>query len=648
MHRLSVTALTVGLLLLALIALASPSLFPALAMSDDSSLGPSGAKQDVEPRTFESYFTFNAPTIDGDLSEWPAANPDQSFDAELARRVNGLYPSRPDLSASVRSAWNGNWLYFAISITDNAVITDSVDVWEDDAVELAFDALNDGQAGGADDHQFTTTADGRTADFGIATTVYQAATRTRIDGWDMEVAIPATALDLAGFSPAQLLGFNFAFIDDDTGGDMDSHIFWESDRTYQTMPDWGDLRLNDTSIDISPPTGPTPTATPEGATHTYQYGYQNYFLTTDTAISVWEPNENFGNVVTVTVRSNDKIAGLLRFIITDIPPGSQVFKAQLSIFPTVRSNPQQIVIQAYKLLRSWGELEATWIQARNDEAWEAPGANGATDRATEPADSVEIADLNVWRTFDITDLVQEWVSQPTENYGIALKGAAGGEVAYGFVSRDADEPDQEPFHPELVVSYWLPTPTPTATPFSPPTPTPTVTITPTPTNTPTATATPTSTSTPTITPTPTATPDCRDEFEPDNTWEQARVIVIDATPQVHNFDVPGDLDYVKFGLFTGDWISIATDNLGPNVDTTLTLYDTDGVTILAYNDEDPSNPPASRIVWVAPASGAYFVKVAHFNAQLGGCNMTYELSIERVTATPTPTPMRHFLPLLWR
>ncbi len=70
------------------------------------------------------------------------------------------------------------------------------------------------------------------------------------------------------------------------------------------------------------------------------------------------------------------------------------------------------------------------------------------------------------------------------------------------------------------------------------------------------------------------------------------------------------------------------------------------VTQLAYNDIDPLNPPASRLDWTAPASGTYFLKAAHFNPEAGGCAMTYELAVERITPTPTQTPAPLYLPLM--
>jgi hypothetical protein len=131
--------------------------------------------------------------------------------------------------------------------------------------------------------------------------------------------------------------------------------------------------------------------------------------------------------------------------------------------------------------------------------------------------------------------------------------------------------------------------------------------------------------TPTPTSTPTPTP-CWDEYEPDDTWQQANWIEVNKAIQSHNFHTTDDRDYVKFVAETDNIYTIRTLNLSEGNDTILTLYDTDGTTQLADNDDDPYNPPASKIVWLCPTAGTYFVKAAPWYG-IGGCDMTYELEV---------------------
>jgi formylglycine-generating enzyme required for sulfatase activity len=149
----------------------------------------------------------------------------------------------------------------------------------------------------------------------------------------------------------------------------------------------------------------------------------------------------------------------------------------------------------------------------------------------------------------------------------------------------------------------------------------------------------------TATPTGTAVP-CRDEYEPDDFWYQARPVTVDALPQAHSHHVAGDVDFVKFAAEPGMTYRVRTFDLGgrPDNDTTLTLYDRDGQTQIAYNDEHPQEQAGgSRIEWQASQDGTYFVKTGQFNPSAGGCGLTYWLEVNRLstptpTSTPSPTP----------
>jgi hypothetical protein len=166
------------------------------------------------------------------------------------------------------------------------------------------------------------------------------------------------------------------------------------------------------------------------------------------------------------------------------------------------------------------------------------------------------------------------------------------------------------------------------------------TNTPPPSGTPTHTGTATATGTITQTPTPSATPTtCFDIYEPDNTPAQARAISIGGEVQQHSHAVAHDQDWVKFPALPGYIYTMRTLGLlGANNDTVIELYDTDGVTMLAHNDDDPvEGGPGSRIDFEFDASGMYYLKVKQLRgAEIWGCQYVYYLQIQR-EAAPTPT-----------
>ena len=117
----------------------------------------------------------------------------------------------------------------------------------------------------------------------------------------------------------------------------------------------------------------------------------------------------------------------------------------------------------------------------------------------------------------------------------------------------------------------------------------------------------------------------------DDDWWQAKLITVAEEPQTRNFHTSGDEDYVKFVGEQTYTYTIETLKINTYNDTVLTLYDTDGTSQLAYNDDDlvdPSNAPFSRIDdWYCETAGTYYIRVAH-HALEGGCGEEYQYKLE--------------------
>jgi len=97
-----------------------------------------------------------------------------------------------------------------------------------------------------------------------------------------------------------------------------------------------------------------------------------------------------------------------------------------------------------------------------------------------------------------------------------------------------------------------------------------------------------------------------------------------------SIETGGDQDWFKFQAVAGKKYAIST-TLAGLLDSVLTLYDRNGTTQLAYNDDISSNNAASRILWTAPASGTYYIKTSAFDShQTGG----YRLSLALQNSPP--------------
>lgn len=96
--------------------------------------------------------------------------------------------------------------------------------------------------------------------------------------------------------------------------------------------------------------------------------------------------------------------------------------------------------------------------------------------------------------------------------------------------------------------------------------------------------------------------------------------------QIHNFSRANDVDWYRFTAKSKEMYTIYTKDLGDMADTYLYLYDQDGVSLLATNDDQPGSL-ASRIEWIAPNDGEYFIKANQWNPSLAGCGTRYTIEI---------------------
>jgi len=395
------------------------------------------------------------PIIDGDLSEWADA-PALVLDVNTARYVSPRsIPAPEDVSMTLRSRWDQNFLYFALHITDDALIADSDEVWRDDGVELGFDGLNDDQGGGVDDHQFTFVVDGRVTDFGMYL-VPELISNVQVvaDGYNIEIAIPKTLLSPGGYTTGQVLGFTIGLHDDDDGGDWDSYLIWEGTSTISRQNEFGTLALVGEVATPTPTPTPTPTvtptATPTPVTVVLRRDEAGYMDVQDTFINAWSPASNYGSESRLLVRSKNVMGTLLFFNLEGvIPAGAYITRATLELYQYNRSNGNPITLEVYGLKRAWDASQATWEYAQAKQPWGQPGADDVnTDRDADPAATYYLDRASGWVSLDVTSIVQRWVNG--SNYGLVIKGQSSGAVEYRFYSSEWWQSD---LRPRLKIEY---------------------------------------------------------------------------------------------------------------------------------------------------------------------------------------------------
>lgn len=142
------------------------------------------------------------------------------------------------------------------------------------------------------------------------------------------------------------------------------------------------------------------------------------------------------------IASGDPRRALIRFDLTDIPPGSTITAASLRVFvdrSAIGSSPDDTAT-AHRLLAAWGEGtsnsggsgagdvarpgDATWTErffaANPQQSWATPGGDFATGGAAIP---LTTTGSFVWSNPPemIAD-VQAWVNDPSSNHGWLIRG----------------------------------------------------------------------------------------------------------------------------------------------------------------------------------------------------------------------------------
>lgn len=145
---------------------------------------------------------------------------------------------------------------------------------------------------------------------------------------------------------------------------------------------------------------------------------------------------------------------------------------------------------------------------------------------------------------------------------------------------------------------------------------------------------------------------CSDSREPNDTWQQASPIASGGTASAV-ICPGGDFDYYAFSGVAGETVvaDIDAKSLGSALDPYLLLLDSDGVSILAQNDDEVySTQQDSFIRFVLPHEGTYYLKVrAWKNPAVGGSTYTYTLrfysdGVDPVLDFPSPANAFGFLP----
>jgi len=153
---------------------------------------------------------------------------------------------------------------------------------------------------------------------------------------------------------------------------------------------------------------------------------------TDTEIEKFQPNNNYGPIDTLQVRSgataNTKRT-LIKFDLSAIPPGSTINSAQLQLlyFAYGQADPAGRTYNAYRVTEDWvegdgppGTKGATWNDADKfvPDPWTTSGGVWTTE---DTDSSIVPPTTGQWMSWDVTGIVKDWIENGQSNYGFIIR-----------------------------------------------------------------------------------------------------------------------------------------------------------------------------------------------------------------------------------
>lgn len=236
---------------------------------------------------------------------------------------------------------------------------------------------------------------------------------------------------------------------------VDTTVTFSESGTYVLRLEASDgqfVSYDEVTLTVETPPTPPPNPTSEPVTREFQDGVfpqTAYSGTRDATITSNSSSANFGFVTTLDVDGNPDEATLLRWDVSQIPPGSVIQSAAISIN---LSDTTVSEIEIYELLRDWDEGQVTWQQPRGGSPWQTSGAQGSADRGSSVLGGV-VAPAPGPITFELTsagiDAVQSWVNNSATNFGVIIQDYDNYD-GIAFASREAST---QAARPKLTVTY---------------------------------------------------------------------------------------------------------------------------------------------------------------------------------------------------
>jgi hypothetical protein len=154
----------------------------------------------------------------------------------------------------------------------------------------------------------------------------------------------------------------------------------------------------------------------------------------DVSIAGYDPNFNFGALNHMSV--DDGETGLVMFDLTSILTTRTIVSATLRLQVADQADESGGTVTLHRLREAWVESEASWIARATGANW---SLSGARPPSRDAGAIVTFSPSAVNTDHDLAlpaSLVQDWVTNPASNFGVALVRGTSTEHVH-IVSREA-------------------------------------------------------------------------------------------------------------------------------------------------------------------------------------------------------------------
>lgn len=166
---------------------------------------------------------------------------------------------------------------------------------------------------------------------------------------------------------------------------------------------------------------------------------------TDTVVSMAKPESNFGGEPLLEIGagdSGDVRCALIRFELSDVAPGTDIEVAQLWLRladdPAGAGAGEGIGVSAMRHAWEEGKGASDEVSGRNGAAAEGSACTWANAGIEATAgDALAPVASGLWRGWDVTPLVREWIGKPAANHGFLLRPSASASGFTRFFSSEA-------------------------------------------------------------------------------------------------------------------------------------------------------------------------------------------------------------------